>query len=293
MFAARRTVPPLFATLMLCAAKAVAAEPPARDPSEPPPGLTWLPGHARAIPRTGSASRDTPLVEYAVGPKAQGSVGTELGVFAQRWPDLSVRLGLYAMVALENETEDIIFPRETWRGLFGFSFSTSFDALARSWLGPRSKLELTLLFGHESDHRTDRPLELDALDYAALGQVNFVSHDLAIELPLGEVGRFQGRLQERNFVGSAWSHAPGVDLQLRLHATEWLHPVLSVFAEAIVSGDDEVQTCPFARALAGAAFVGRFGELTPFASFDAGCRKGLLFEERGSRFSAGFRYAPF
>ena len=263
----------------------------ASDPNDLERGFSWLPGDARVVSRRASASRDTPIVEYAFGPQAQGSLGAEFGVFGQRWPDLSLRFGMYAMIALENWQETIVFPREYWRGLIGFSLATSLDQLARDLLGPGSALELTLVIGHESDHRTDAPVGLDALELLQVGQVNFATHELAAQLPLGSVGRLQVRVQERLIVGSAWSHAPAADLGLRFFALDWLQPVVNLFGEVIVSGDAGIASCPFARAMAGTALVGVFGELTPFVSLDTGCGKGLLYEERGSHVSGGVRYS--
>lgn len=254
--------------------------------------LTWLPGGARLIARTTSASRDTPALEYAFGPKAQGSLGTEFGILEKQWQEMSLRFGMYGMVALENDTEEIIFPREYWRGLVGFSLAYSPDALARAWFGEGSAIELGVVFGHESDHRTDAPKNLNELAYSLYGQLNFLQHDIALRVPMGEFGDVSIRFSDRLFAGSGYSHAPSFDLNLRFRPLEWLNPVVAIFGEHYFATEGG-QDCYFGRAMTGIAFVGVFGELTPFASFDAGCRKGLLFERREGAISGGFRYAPF
>lgn len=254
--------------------------------------LTWLPGSARLIPRTTSASRDTPALEFAFGPKAQGSLGAEFGILEKQWREMSLRFGMYGMIALENDTEEIIFPREYWRGLVGFSLAYSPDALARAWFGKGSAIELGVVFGHESDHHTDAPLNVDELAYSLYGQLNFLQHDIALRVPMGGIGDVSIRFLDRLFAGSGYSHAPGFDLHVRFRPLEWLNPVVSVFGEHYFASAEGAD-CYFGRAMTGIAFVGVFGELTPFASFDAGCRKGLLFERREAAVSGGFRYAPF
>ncbi len=259
---------------------------------DPEPGFTWLPGGARVIPRTSSASRDTPVLEYAYGPRAQGSLGGEFGFLEQRWPLAALRLGMYGMITLENDQEKIVFPREYWRGHAGVSLAVASEALGRQWFGPGAVMEFAIVIGHESDHRTDKPNPLDTFEYALYGQMNFLTHDMALKLPMGSVGEMRTRLSEKLLVGSAYSHSPSLDLELRFFALPWLQPVLSMFGEHYFAGS-EPQDCYFARALTGIAFVGKFGELTPFASFDAGCGKGLLYERREGHVSGGFRYAPF
>ena len=82
----------------------------------------WLPGPARAIPRSTSASRDTPVFELAYGPRAQGSIGAEPGLLELRGPGAALRFGMYAMIALENGTGRAVFPpAQLWRGLVGAS----------------------------------------------------------------------------------------------------------------------------------------------------------------------------
>src|SRR5262249_26339970 len=118
-------------------------------------GSTWLPGPARAIARTTSASRDAAVLEYADGPRAQASLGAEPGLLEVVDGPAAWRLGIYAMACLENGTNPRAFPpSELWRGLVGASFALELPRLARHWLAPFADLELAVVVGHESDHAT-------------------------------------------------------------------------------------------------------------------------------------------
>lgn len=264
---------------------------PARAEDAPAP-LGWLPGSARAVSRGSSASRDTPVFEYAYGPRAQASLGGEIGLYGTRGRAVSFRLGGYAMIALENVDEVQPLPREYWRGLVGLSGSLSLDALARAALGRSSAAEITLVLGHESSHRTDQPSPFDTLTFATRGQLNFASLDAAARLPLGGWGVAEIRVTERLFVGSIFTHAPSFDLDLRWRALSWLQPTAALFGEHFFAGEAVADDCYFARARLGAALPGRLGELMPFVSGDTGCGKGLLVTRRGSHVGFGFRFTP-
>jgi hypothetical protein len=277
------------ASLALFALVFTANQAHADDASTP---LGWLPGSARAVPRSSSASRDTPTFEYAYGPRAQASLGGELGLFGTRGRSVSFRLGGYAMIALENVNETQPFPREYWRGLVGLSGSLSLDALARSALGRSSAAEITLVLGHESSHRTDQPSPFDTLSFATRGQLNFASLDAAARIPIGSWGLAEIRVTERLFVGSIFTHAPSFDLDLRWRALTWLQPTAALFGEHFFASEAVADDCYFARARLGLALPGRLGEMMPFASVDTGCGKGLLVTRRESHVGFGFRYTP-
>ncbi len=281
---ARRAAQVAFLTLVFTANRAHAEDAPA--------ALGWLPGAARAVSRSSSASRDAPVFEYAYGPRAQASLGGEIGLFGARGRSVSFRLGGYAMIALENVNETQPFPREYWRGLVGLSGSLSLDALARATLGRSSAAEITLVLGHESSHRTDQPSPFDTLMFATRGQLNFASLDAAARFPMGGWGVAEIRLTERLFVGSIFTHAPSFDLDLRWRALTWLQPTAALFGEHFFAGEAVADDCYFARARLGAALPGRLGELMPFVSGDTGCGKGLLVTRRESHVGFGFRYTP-
>jgi hypothetical protein len=277
---------------------------------------TWLPGPARALPRTTSASRDTPVLEYAYGPRAQASIGAEPGLVELRRDATTLRVGLYAMVALENATATRVFPpSELWRGLVGGSVSLELRRLARVWLGPGDTLELSLTLGHESDHATagetvSSPSSRD-IPFGAGG--NFIAPDIAARYRLGRAVTVLVRLQDRIYwnefpamfgargasdvvadtLHEGLANAPGADIVVRWQAAAWAVPSVALFAEHLFPHDGFVDGGGFFRALGGVVFPGRVGEIEPFASFDAGNGKGLLVERRELRLSAGVRYAFF
>jgi hypothetical protein len=278
--------------------------------------VVWLP-EPRAISRASSASRDTPVLEYAYGPRAQASIGVEAGVVAVGQRDVVTRYSLYAMVALENATETKFFPpNELWRGLIGVSVAVELPRLAGSWLGPGTDLELALVVGHESDHETGNsvvdlgtPLQT-TLPFGAGG--DFVAPDLAVSLPAGPL-RFVVRLVDRIYFNAfpllagartasdaiaddlheGLANAAGADLIARWRLAPWFQPQLALYAEHLFARDPVVEDGGFFRAMLGAALPGKMGELVPFGSFDAGNGKGLLVERRELRLSFGVRYAVF
>jgi hypothetical protein len=278
--------------------------------------VVWLP-EPRAISRASSASRDTPVLEYAYGPRAQASIGVEAGVLAVGQRDVVTRYSLYAMAALENATETKVFPpNELWRGLIGVSVAAELPRLAASWLGPGTDLELALVVGHESDHQTANsvvdlgtPLQ-STIPFGGGG--DFVAPDIAVTLPAGPF-RFVVRLVDRIYfnafpllVGARTSsdavaddlhegpaNACGADLVVRWRLEPWLQPQLALYGEHLFARDPFVEDGGFFRAMLGAVLPGKMGELVPFGSFDAGNGKGLLIERRELRLSFGVRYALF
>jgi hypothetical protein len=281
-------------------------------------GATWLPGSDRVIARTTSASRDTPLLEYAYGPRAQASIGMEPGIVEVRGVSLAFRAGLYAMTALENATSERLFPpSELWRGLVGASFALALPNVANAWLGSGSDFEIGLIVGHESDHATSGststlgPPGPLALPYGAGG--DFVAPDVAIRFIAGRTVTLTLRLADRLYfnafpliVGARGAsdtiaqslhegvaNAPGADLILRWRASASAEPQLALYGEHLFSRESTIPDGQFFRAMAGVALPGRVGELEPFVSLDGGNGKGLLVEEREVRVSVGGRYAAF
>lgn len=281
-------------------------------------GATLLPGPARGIPRTTSASRDAPVLEYAFGPRAQASVGVEPGLAELRQRSATLRAGMYAMIGVENATSERAFPPgELWRGLVGASVSLELPRLARAWLVRGADLEVSLVVGHESDHATSASSSsLAAPGPWAIpfgGGGNFIAPDVAVVLPAGRAFVVTLRLQDRIYfnqlpllAGSRVAsdvvadglhegllNAPGADLVVRWRAAPWAMPQVAVFGEHLFAHDAFVPDGQFLRAVAGVALPGRTGELEPFVSFDGGNGKGLLVQERELRLSVGVRYAIF
>jgi hypothetical protein len=301
----------LVATCVACAAEGARGE-------DTRLGVTFLPGAARGIPRTTSASRDASVLECAFGPRAQASIGVEPGLLAVRLRDSTWRFGLYATLGLENAKSDRVFPPgELWRSLVGASVSLEVPGIARAWLLPGADMEVSLVVGNESDHATSASSSVLAppgpLAIAFGGGGDFLAPDLAVRLPAGRAVAITIRLQDRIyfnelplFVGSRVAsdaiadslhegllNAPGADLVVRWQAAPWAMPQLALFGEHLFAHDAFVPDGQFFRAMAGIVLPGHAGELEPFASFDGGNGKGLLVQERELRLSVGVRYAIF
>lgn len=304
------------AVAAVACAGALAVAHPARA-EDAPPRVTFLPGAARGIPRRSSASRDTPVLEYAYGPRAQASIGLEPGILTVRRASATWRYGLYAMAGLENATDGRVFPPgELWRGLVGASVALELPRLARAWLVPGSDLEIALVVGHESDHATAAststlpPPGPYAMPFGGGG--DFLEPDVAVWMPAGPLS-ITVRLRDRIYFNSlpliagarplsddiadglheALVNAPGADLVVRWHASRWAMPQLALFGEHLFAHDAFAADGQFVRAMAGLVLAGRAGEAEPFVSFDGGNGKGLLVQQRALRFSVGVRYAPF
>src|SRR5450432_2370674 len=162
--------------------------------------LAWLPGDAREISRSSSASRDTAALEAIVAPRFSVTLGTELGILRWKVPGVAVRVGALALFGLESRTpSQRLLPApggdsDLWRGILAYEISGSFDRFARE-LGRHAALELAIGYYHESDHHTASNAPLvpgappDHPELRARPQVgNFVSADLAV--------RFQVRVLE-------------------------------------------------------------------------------------------------
>ena len=278
--------------------------------------FVFLPGSARAISRSTSASRDAAVLEYSFGPRAQASIGVEPGVLAIHGPRTTWRFGFYSLVALENANTMAAFPpTELWRELVGASVAVELKSLARAWLIPGSALEVGFIVGHEGDHASG-DVSLPALgphDIAFGGGGNFFAPDVAARLPVGHSLTLTMRLADRvywnelpSIVGAraasdvvadalheGLENAASADLIARWRATNWAAPQLALFGEHLFSHDAFADDGGFFRAMLSVVFPGKIGELSPFYSFDAGNGKGLLVVRRELRSSIGLRYAFF
>jgi hypothetical protein len=280
--------------------------------------VTWLPGADRALPRSTSASRDAPVLEYAYGPRAQASIGAEPGLLEVRRPASTLRIGFFALVGLEDSMSRRVFPPgELWRGLVGASVALELPSLARAWLVAGGDLEIGLLVGLERDKASAAsspslsPPGPLAIPFGGGGA--YLAPDVAVRLPVGRAVTITMRLQDRVYfnelpllVGARVAsdavadglregllNAPGADLIVRWRVAAWALPELSIFGEHLFAHDAFVPDGQFLRVLAGVVLPGRVGELEPFVSFDGGNGKGLLIQERALRLSAGVRYALF
>jgi hypothetical protein len=295
-----KPAPDALALLALAAALAAPGSARADDP------FAWLPGSSRAIPRTTSASRDAPVSALVFGPRVGAVAAVDFAVARIPFAGLALRPGVYAMFALEHADPGVhgVLPLPgqgqgpmLWRGLYGFSLALSAERLARRTFGERGALEITMTFGHESDHFTGGDFE----DVRRPGDLiegaggNHVLFDLAARFPLGRYLDLWIRPEDRVYVAGPLLHAPGLDLGVRVRAHSLLQPIVSVFGEGLLADANQNHANHgfFAALLAGLAIVGRYGEVTPFVSGDVGNGKGLLVNRRELRVGGGIRYAPF
>ena len=104
------------------------------------------------------------------------------------------------------------------------------------------------------------------------------------------------RVQCRTFLdndGRGLAAAPGGDLILRMRLTQRFALNVSLFAERLYADAPHADDGYFVRCMAGTVFPGNIGEVSVFASVDAGNGIGLLVNRKDIRFSGGLRYAPF
>lgn len=276
----RRALPALGALALALCGAAGAAE------------ITWMSGAARAVDRGLSASRDTPVIEVAFGPRAQTSVGFEFGLASASTGSVTWRQGWFGLIAMENHATDWLFPaNELWRGLLGLNLSVAFDEWALRRLGAGGALELSLAAGHESDHATDdrNPFPPGDGDVPDGGAGNHVAVELAARLQPG-AWRLTTRLETRFYLEGnfAWGPRAGVQLDYLGLARGKARPYLSVHAEDLVS-DQAWPDARRMRAVAGLAFPGAHGTLAVFGAVSAGSGYGLLINRREGQLSAGLR----
>ena len=265
--------------------------------------FVWLPGPAREIPTTTSASRDAPVSAMAYGPRVRGDLAGEFGLFALLGDALEFRFGMRGMIEIEHQDAGLRGPPVPglgkgpmlWRGLYGGSFAFSLPRLGRA-LGAHGGFELTAFVGHESDHATDishPTLPPGAIDDGGGG--NFVGGDVAVRFPLATALELSLRAQDRHYLVGVIANAPGLDVVLRFRALPEVQPLLGVFGERLFVHHDrnDAKNGHLITALVGVAFPGRAGEVTPFVSLEEGNAKGLLIDRTELRFAAGVRYAPF
>ena len=276
----------------------------------PGDGLEWLPGDAREVSRSSSASRDTAAVEAIVAPRFSVTLGTELGLVAWHESGLTLRGGALALFGLESQTRSKqLLPApggdsNLWRGILGYELALSFDRFAQLALGKHGGLEVALGYYHESDHHTasNDPitpgLVPDHPDLRGRPQIgNSLSADFASRVQAGSL-EVVLRHQSKLFVnGPATETTPfqaGIaqELVLQLHqALPGVTPFWSSVVEVLLA-KGRAAPRDF-RTLLGVSLPGVKGELRLYASFDTGAEKGLLISERQTALGAGFRYTPF
>jgi hypothetical protein len=275
-------------------------------------GAEWLPGPSRAITLADSASPDAPVTSYAFGPRARASVGGDFGLILLPGRASDLRLGLSALVALDDAEHGGVFPSQLFR--------TSF-ALGAAWASPGSVaaadgrarlLELGLTLGLDAAKAfggytlSDR-YHADDVPFGAGG--GYLGVDAAFCSPLPARLVFTSRVGIRVYT-NAFPDAVGqteasdavadfaregselrtsFELGLRFRASDYVEPLLRVYADSIIPHDDSAKMLWLGRALFGLAHPGRTLELTPFLDLEAGHGQGLLVNRTELRFGGGVR----
>ena len=286
------------AALLVCLGVVALAGPARADDDDDvqAPRTTWefMPGPAREIPRTESASRDAAALEFAYGPRAEASLGAEFGLIAARTPHRVVTVGMYAMWAMENVDQKQVFPPiQVGRGLVGFTASYSLAALARRVFGQRGAMEVSVTVGHESDHAIANPmLPAPRPDDIRDTEGNFAAPDAAVRAPLGPT-EVTARLANRLYWEGAIRDAPSLDLAVRWRALPGFLPTAALYAEKLFARDRGARTGGSLRLMTGAVVPGHLGEVFFFSSLELGDGRGLLVNQRETRIALGVRYTPF
>jgi hypothetical protein len=285
------------------------------EPAASPPRVS-LPCGPRAISDDLSASRDASVFEYAYGPRAQLSLGHELGLLAPRCDDVSLHLALSALGAFENARSHSPLPDELARLLTRLTFTVSLDRWSRARLGNAGAVELGLGLGFERA-RELRSAESDRVvpdaqpgDIPFGGGGGWLGFDAAMRFSPAPEWILSIRILERvfwnawplmvgaraesdavaAFIGDGLSHAPSIDATVRWLATPGVRPLASVFAEGLFPHDRSADASYFARALVGVGLPGELGEAIPFLSVELGSGKGLLINRHELRLSLGARH---
>lgn len=273
------------------------------------PGALWLPGSPRAIAETDSASRDAPVLAWSYGPRAQASLGQALGLVA--WDARRVRLGVSALLALEDANVHAAFPTEHLRHRLELSLAWLMPRLARAHLPLRSQAEMALTVGHDGPTgRMDSPdpIRPDDVPFGAGG--NFVGLDLALRVPWGArttaSARVGARLYANAFALIAGRSASSMvadalhegalcaatlDLSARYRWRPGAEPLIAVFGQWLVAHDASARDPRYLRALAGLGLPGKVGEWMPFGAVELGNGQGLLVNRQQLALSLGVRHA--
>ena len=257
-------------------------------------------GPAREVSHSSSASRDTAALQLIVYPHRVLTGGGDFGVFKLKGPQITVRLGVFAMMELESEGKTTSFDGmpaadiHFWRGVWGYSVALAFDELAARWLGPRGALELTVSGRHESEHYTGSNEGGSAINYGDRPHIgNFVMWDLAVRVP---AGRFDliARFQHKVFLldGGGYKNGPGGDLVVRWRLWRWVHPFTSFFGEYLFAIAPFPDAYLF-RNLTGIMVPSKAGDIQVFLSADVGHRKGLAVYTEERTIGGGIRFSFF
>jgi hypothetical protein len=261
----------------------------------------WL-GLARRVPRSYSASRDTPAMNLLVVPRDVRTAGGELALFTWRGSSTSVRTGFAGLIELESDGETTgvgnLFPKATgqilWRGSYAYYAALSLDdAGARMCEG--CAIELGFQYRHESQHYTgsnhggvgmdvtDEPFMGD--DVILDGAVSLVRGDWLVSARALAFVYIPGR--------SSYAGGPGLDLHARWRGAR-VHPFVSAYAEQLFGTEllgRRFDNAYLVRAMAGVALPSTLGDVMIYLAADAGNRKGIRGNTEEATLGLGIRLA--
>jgi hypothetical protein len=269
--------------------------------------VTVLPGDARVISHSTSASRDVGALSYQVLPRVALGTGGDFAFFGFHFAGLELRAGMFGLI--EVETRDpapanfMTVPSGTylWRGVLGYSLALSLGALGERLLGPRGQIELAVSFRHESEHFTGSRAGGPPLYPEVPNIGDFVMPDLAVRKALGPFD-LELRAQIKAFLpftpSYAYAAGPGADVVLRWRALPMLHPFLSLFTERLFGryvpygdGRRQIPDNTMIRGLLGVVIPGDAADLMLFATASHGNGKGLLAYGEYTTIGWGIRVA--
>jgi hypothetical protein len=272
----------------------------------------FLPGAARELSLRDSATRDAPVIEYAHGRRAYGSLGVAPGIVSFSGGASELTIGLSLLFAWEDDAPKWVLPRSLlWRDREALSFALALPKASHAAFGRGALAEIGVELGHEGAHR-DPGASVDpwrSTDIAFGAGGYFIAPDVALRLPAGARFTLTSRLGDRiyanalprmvgvreasdvvaDYLGEGLLHAPFFGLDFVGRARSGPSPVLSLWGEALVAHDDNARDGVRSRLLAGVALRGRAGELLPYAAIDAGNGYGYFVNRRELQFSLGVR----
>ena len=257
----------------------------------------------RRIPRSWSASRDTPALNLLVLPRDVRTAGGELALVTIAGRSSTWRLGFAGLIELESDGETTglgnAFPRANgallWRGSYAYYAAVSLDD-AGARLCASCALELALQYRHESQHYTGSNAGGPGMDVST---EPFVGDDLIGDAALSQqIGAwsFVERAVAMWFLPgrSSFAGGPALDLHVRWRRSRSIQPFASAYAEYLIGDDLDGRRYPstyLGRLLAGIALPSSLGDTLIYVAADAGHRKGIRGLTEEATLGAGIRLA--
>jgi hypothetical protein len=275
-------------------------------------GAEWLPGPSRAISRADSASPDAPVTSYAFGPRARASLGSDFALFLLPSRASDLRLGVSALAAFDDAEHGGAFPGQLLKTSLELGAAWALPGKVVNANGRARVLELGLSLGIDASktlggYRLSDRYHSDDVPFGAGG--GYLGVDVAFRSPLPQRLVFTSRLGLRaytnafldvvgqteasnavaDFAREGAELRTSFELGLRFRASDYVEPLLRLYADSIVPHDDSAKMLWLGRAMFGLAHPGRTLELTPFLDFEAGHGQGLLVNRTELRFGGGIR----